>query len=125
MPGAAIGIDLRIGGGCQRAMRAPSLLGRRRAVDRRAQEWVAKRDLRAYLHQVVRFCGSRRLGRDAELGGRSPEKRWIADRLGRGYHQQPLRLRGKLPDLPAEARLDPAWQGRLVWQGEAACEAVR
>ena len=85
MPGAAIGIDLRIGGSCKRLVRGSSLFGRRRAVDRRTQKWVAKGDPRAYLDQVVRLCGSRRLGRDAELVGRLPEQRRIADRLGRGY----------------------------------------
>ena len=125
VPGAAIGICLRIGGRCKRPVRAPSLLGSRRAVDRRTQQWVAKGDPRAYLDQVVGLCGSRRLGRDAELGGRSPEQHWIADRLRRGYEQQPLRLRRQLLHPPAEARFDPARQRQLVRQGEAACEARR
>jgi hypothetical protein len=36
MPGAAIGIDLRIGGGCQRAVDITPVLRRRVPIDRRA-----------------------------------------------------------------------------------------
>ena len=57
VPGAAIGIDTRFGGRCQRPVRRPSLFGRRRAVDRRTQQWVTEGDPRAYLDQVVGLCG--------------------------------------------------------------------
>ena len=49
VPHAAIGIEFGVGGGCERLMRGSALLGRRRAIGRRAQERVAKRDLQAEL----------------------------------------------------------------------------
>ena len=50
MPGAPIGVGLRVSGLCKCPVRAPSLFGRRRAVDRRTQEWMTKRDPRTYRH---------------------------------------------------------------------------
>ncbi len=58
MPCMAIGIELGIGGGSERPVRGSARLGRCRAIDRRAQERVAKYDLQAELQQPVRLRGS-------------------------------------------------------------------
>src|SRR6476469_7431206 len=96
MPGAAVGIDLGIGGAGQRPVCASFLFEGSRVVDRRAEKWVAEGDAGAYRDQVVRFRGSCGVGGDAELGRRSPEQRWIAERFGSRHEEQPLRLRGQL-----------------------------
>ena len=57
VPGPTIGIDIGVGGPRQRPMRFSSLLARRRAVDPRAQEWVAKNDSSAELEQPIRLGG--------------------------------------------------------------------
>ena len=110
VPGAAIGIDLRIGRLRQRPVRAPALLRGCRPVDRRAHERMTKPHPRAELEQTRLGRRRRRLGADPEPLGRAPQQHRLADRLGRRDQQQPLRLRRERLEPPPEALLDPTRQ---------------
>ncbi len=88
MPGAAIGIDLRVGRVGQRAMHRLPVLRRGRAIHRRADQRVTKRHARADREQPVGLrC---RLDPDPEPLGRPPHQHRVADRLRRRDQQQPL-----------------------------------
>ena len=91
MPGAAIRVELGVGGCRQRPMRGVPLVRRRRAVDRRAQKRVAKRDLRSELQQAVGFRRRQLVHRDADLLRGAKEQRRLTRRIGCGHEQQPLR----------------------------------
>ena len=106
-------------------MRTPPLFGRGRAVDRRAQEGVAKGNPGAEREQARGFRRPHRLRAEIEALGRPPQQRRIADRLGRGDEQQPLALGGQTFDPLPEALLDPARQRQRGRQGEAACQVRR
>ena len=83
VPGAAIRIDIGIGGLGQRAVNALALLRHRHAVDRRAHERVTEPHLRPEIDQS---SGGRRRSRvrpDAELGGCPPHQHRIPHRLYR------------------------------------------
>jgi hypothetical protein len=86
---------------------------------------VAKGDPRADLDQLLRLRGRPRVDRDGELPRRAPEQRRIAERLGSGHEQKPLRLPRHQPDLHPEACLDSAGQSRFSGQEESAGEAAR
>ena len=88
MPGAAVGVDLRIGRLRQRQVHRPALLRRRRPVDRRAHQRMAERHPLADRQQPLGLGGGRRRGVDAEPLGRAPHQQRVADRLGR-RDQQP------------------------------------
>ena len=106
MPRSPIGIRLGIGRRSQRAMRLLSFVQRRRPVHRRAYEGMPEPHPRTQLDQPGAL---RRLGRvrpDAEVLGRAPEQRDVADGLGRRRQQQPLRLRLQRPEPSQEALLD-------------------
>ena len=114
VPGAAIGIDVGIGGLGERAVDALALLRRRRAVDRRTHERMTEAHLRAEIDQTR---GGRRRGRvrpDAELGGRPPHQHRIPDRLGRRDEKQAAASRAAAaPAAPgSSARSAPTTPGR-------------
>ena len=122
VPGAAIGVDVGIGGLGERAVDALALLRRRRAVDRRTHERMTEAHLRAEIDQSR---GGRRRGRvrpDAELGGRPPHQHRIPHRLRRSDEQQQPRRRRQRRQPLREALLDPPRQRRGVGQPEPARE---
>ena len=86
------------------------LVGRRRAVDRRAEQRVAEAHPRADLEQTGRLGRSRRLDRDPEPVGGTPEQRWIADRLGTRPGAAAVGCRLEALDSPPETLFDPARQ---------------
>ena len=94
MPRAAIRIEPGIRGCRESLVRGPSLVGRRRAVDRRAQEGVAEGHPGAEREQAGGFQRPDCLEPEIEALGCPPQQRWIADRLGGGDEQQPLALGG-------------------------------
>jgi hypothetical protein len=94
VPRAAIGIDLGIGRCRQSLMCTPPPFGRRRAVDRRAQEGVAKGHPGGERQQSRRFRRSCCLRAELEALGCAPQQRRIADRLGGRDEQQALALGG-------------------------------
>ena len=100
VPGAAIGVDVGIGGFGQRPVNALSLLRRCRALDRRTHERMTEAHLRAEIDQSR---GGGRRGRvrpDAELRGRPPHQHRIPHRLCRGDEkQQPRRGRQRRQPL--------------------------
>ena len=89
MPGASIGIQLRIGDLSQSPMHLLPLLRQRRPVDHRAHEGMPKPHPSAELGQARLDRGRRRFGADPEPRGGSPHQYRIADRLGRRDQQQP------------------------------------
>ena len=125
VPRAAIGIDLGIGRCRQSLMRTPPLFGRRRAVDRRAQEGVAKGHPGAERRAGPPLPQAPPPRAEIEALGRPPQQRRIADRLGRGDEQQPLALGGQAFHPLPEALLDPARQRQRGRQREAACQLRR
>ena len=107
MPGAAIRIDIDIGGLGQRPVNALSLLQRRRALHRRPHERMTETHLRTEIHQSRGGGRRSRVRPDAELRGRAPHQHRIPHRLSRGDEKQKPR-RGRQRRQPLlEALLDP------------------
>ena len=125
VPGAAIGVDVGIGGFGQRPVNALSLLRRCCALHRRTHERMSEAHLRA---EIDESRGGGRRGRvrpDAELRGRPPHQHRIPQRLCRGDEkQEPRRRRQRRQPLP-EALLDPLRQRRAVGHPEPARELGR
>jgi hypothetical protein len=59
---------------------------------------------------------------DPENGGRSPQKRRIAQRLGRSHQQQPLGVLGQRLKPPLEALFESALERHRARQPEAPCQ---
>ena len=108
VPGAAIGIGVRVGGVGKGAVDTLALPRRGRPVDRGPGERMAEPHLPTEIDEPG---GGRRRpgpGLDAELAGRPPEHYRIPGRLRRGgHHQQPGRPGHALEPLQ-ETFLDPA-----------------
>jgi hypothetical protein len=100
-------------------MHLPPVIRSGGVVDRRAHERVPEPHPATDLDQPGRLGGRGRVAFDAELLGRSPEHGHVADRLGRGREQKPLRLGRQRFGSPQEALLDAAHQRRRVGQPEA------
>ena len=109
MPGASIGVQLRIGDLSQSRMHLLPLLRERRPVDRRPHERMPKPHPRAELDQARLGRRRRRFGANPELRGNSPHQCLIADRLGRGDQQQAPGLDGENVEPPdgSSLRLPP------------------
>ncbi len=110
MPGASIGVQLRIGDLSKSRMHLLPLLRQRRPVDRRPHERMPKTNPRAELDQARLGRRRRRFGANPELRGSSPHQCLIADRLGRGDQQQAPGLDGEIVEPPAEALFDTTGQ---------------
>ena len=91
-------------------------------VDRRAYERMAKLHSCAEFEQPGGFRGADRSRRDPESVARAPEQGDIANRLGSGREQQPLRVRRKRVEPAKEAPFDAPRQRPGVWQAESAGE---
>ena len=100
MPGASIGVQLRIGDLSQRCMHLLPLLRQGRPVDRRPHERMPKPYSRAELDQARLDRGRRRFGANPEVRGNSPHQCLIADRLGRRDQQQAPALDGENVEPP-------------------------
>ena len=107
VPGATVGIDLRIGDVRQGTVHGLSLLKRCRAVGRRAYERVPKPHPSAELDQARLDPGRRSLRSDAQSLGCSPHEQRFADGIGRRDQQQDSRVGRKGFEPPLEALLDP------------------
>ena len=112
VPGAPVGIELRVGGLRQRGVQRVPFLRRRRAVGRRAHARVPEPHLRADLEQPGVDGGRRGLRIDAEPLGRSPHEQRLADGIGRRELQQPPRVGGQRVEPPPEALLDAGLRHR-------------
>src|SRR5690348_11503893 len=75
--------------------------------------------------QAFRLDGLGGRLRDAELPGRAPEKRGIAERLCRREQQQPSRIAWEPRQPPSEVPLDPGGERERRWQAESAAELGR
>ena len=125
VPGAAIGVDVGIGGFGQRPVNALSLLRRCRALHRRTHERMGEAHLRAEIDQSGGGGRPSRVRPDAELRGRPPHQHRIPQRLCRGDEKQkPCRGRQRRQPL-REALLDPPRQRPSLGQPEPAGELDR
>ena len=123
MPGAAIGVDRRVGRVRQRAMHGLPVLRRGGSIDGGADQRVTKGHARADREQPVSVGG--RLNRDPEPPGRPPHQHRVANGLRRRHQQQPPGLRREPREPAAEAVLEPPRQARRVQQTEPARELRR
>jgi hypothetical protein len=120
VPGAAIRIDIGIGGLRECTVDVLALLRCRPAVHRRAHERVSEPHLRAEIDQSSVGRRHGRVRPRAELGRRPPHQHRIPHRLGRsGEKQQPRRRRQRRQPL-REALSDPPRQRRGIRQPEPA-----
>ena len=83
MPRSAVRIHLRVRSLRQRSVRRLSVLQRRRGVDGRTHEGMAKPHTGAELEQSDSFGGGRGMGAQSNLLSCSPQQHGIAHRLGR------------------------------------------
>ena len=125
VPGATIGIDFRIGGLRQGAVKLLSLLERSRPVGRRAYERMTEPHPRAELEQAGLDRRRCRLNSDSELLGCSPHQQRVADGIGRRESQQAPGLGGKRVEPAPEALLDSPRQRQRVGESEAASQLRR
>ena len=125
VPRPPIGIDRGVGRLRQHPVRIPPLLGRRRQVNGRAHQRVAKPHPRPDLEQPSRLRGLQRCGRHAERPSRPPQERRIAGRLRRRHQQQPPGALGQSIDPRQEALLNPAFQRQRPRQPEPAGQLSR
>ena len=100
-----------------------SLLWRRRAIHRRADQRVTKGHARADREQPVGV--GRRFDPDPEPRRRPPHQHRVSDRLRRRHQQQPLSIRRQPREPATEAVLDPPRQPRGVQRTEPARELRR
>ena len=106
MPGAPIGVQLRVRGLRQRVVQRVPLSRRRRLVGRRAHRRVPEAHLHADLEQAGVDGRRRRLRVDAEPLGRAPHEQRLADGIGgRELHQSPG-VRGQRVQAPPETLLE-------------------
>ncbi len=125
VPGAAVGIDRRIGGLGQGAVHLLFLPGRRRPVGGRAHQRVPEQHPGAELGQARVGRRPRRVGADPEPPGRPPDQCRIPGRLGRRQQQQPPRRVRQRLDAPPETLLDPPRQRHRAGQPEPASQLLR
>ena len=125
VPGAAVGIDLRIGDLRQGAVDVLPLLQRRRPVGRRAHQRMPEPHAGAEFQQAGLGCRRRRLRGDPEPLGCPPHQHRIADRLGRRELQQPPGVGRKRVQPPPEALLDPPRERHRAGEREPARQLRR
>ena len=125
MPGAAIRVDLRIGGGRQRPVGSAPILGRRRPVDRRAQQRMAEGDARPELQQPRPHGRAQRV--DVEPSSAADRHSSAGSPVGSAAASSSSCwvVGGQLLNPTAKARLDAALQRQLGRQTEAAGQARR
>ena len=95
VPGAAIRIDIGIGGLGQRAVDALALLRRCRSLDRRADKRMTEAHLSPEIDQSRAGERRGRVRPDAQLRGRPPHQHRIPDRLGCRDEEQQSGGRGQ------------------------------
>jgi hypothetical protein len=111
VPGAAVRIEVRVGGVSQRLVNLPPLRRGRRTVDGRTNERMPEPGPVAELDQARRLGGGRRVGTDAQPLRGAPEQRHVPDRFG-GHDQQELPGRRRQgAQLANEALLQAGGQG--------------
>ena len=125
MPGATIGIRLRIGRLSQRAMHFLAVAKVSRPVGGRAHERMPEPHPDPELDQRGLLSRPARATSDPELLGRAPQQAHVADRLGRRHQQQALRVARKRPDPLHKGFLDAASQRPRVGKSEPARELRR
>ena len=125
VPGAAIRIDIGIGGLGERAVDALALLRRCRSLDGRTDKRMPEAHLSPEIDQSRAGERRGRVRPDAELRGRPPHQHRIPHRLGRRDEKQQSCRRGQRRQPLSESLLDPLRQRRVVGQPEPARELGR
>ncbi len=108
VPRVPVGVDLGVGGIGQRSVHETALIRRRRPIDRRAHERMAKPYSAIDFDQASGLRGLERRGGDREVLGRAPQEPRISERLCRGHQQQSLGVHRQGLQSDQEALLDPA-----------------
>ena len=119
-----VGIALRVGGGGQRCVNLALLLRRRRPVDRRAHQRIAKPHAGADLQQPGRLRRLEHGAGDPQLLGGTPHERRVAGRLGRRHQHEASRALGQGVE-PLNGALLDATRQRRGRRGEAARQLRR
>jgi hypothetical protein len=120
VPGTAVGIEPRIGGLGQGAVRLLPLSSRPEPVGRRPGQRMPEPHPGAEFGQADLGRGRRRLDADPEAGGRPPHQCRIAGRIGRREQQQPAGWPRQSTDPAREAGLDAARERCGAGKPEAA-----
>jgi hypothetical protein len=125
MPGATIGIGIRIARLGQRSMHFLALAEVWGPVGGRAHERVPEPHPDAELDQPGLLGRPARVASDPKPRGGAPQQAHVADRLGRRHQQQALGLGRKRPNPLHEGLLDAAGHGPGVGESEPARELGR
>ena len=122
MPGAAIGIGIRIGRLGQRSMHLLAIAKVSGPVGGRAGERMPEPHPDPEIDQRGLLGRPARATSDPELVGRAPQQAHVADRLGCRHQQQALGLARKRADPLHKGFLDAAGQRPRVGKSEPARE---
>ena len=122
VPGAAIRIDISIGGISQGAVDALALVRRCRSLDSRTDKRMTEAHLRPEVDQSSVGRRHSCVRPDPELRGRPPHQHRIPHRLGRRDKKQKSCRRGQRRQPLCEALLDSPRQRHAVGQPEPARE---
>jgi hypothetical protein len=125
VPGAPVGVELRIGGVGQRTVHAATVRRLAGLVHGRAHQRMTKPHPGADLQQPGGLRGLGRLRIDPQVVGRAPQQRHFAGRLGSRDQQQQLRLGWQAARVAPEAVLDAARDAQRVRQFEPARQLCR
>jgi hypothetical protein len=125
VPGATIGIGIRIGRLGQRSMHLLAVARVSGPVGGRPHEWMAEPHPDPELDQPGVLGRHTRVASDPEALGRAPQQAHVADRFGRRHQQQALGLARKRPNPLEEGLLDAAGHGPRVGKSEPARELGR
>ena len=125
VPGASIGIDVRIGGVGEGEMGLASLIGGGCPVHSRTRQRMTEHDTGAQVEQAVRSQRLRRRLGDLEPLRRARDEREIARRICRGEEQQAPAIRRDARESLGEVFLDPSGQRERCGQPEPTGELRR
>jgi hypothetical protein len=110
VPGAAIGVNVGIGGLGEGAVHVLPLTDRGGPVGHRAHQRMSEPDPRTEVDQVRRCGRGGSVGAEPEPTGGAPEQGGIAERFGRGRQEQEAGVGGQRPEPSKEALFDPTGQ---------------
>ena len=125
MPGAAVGVPVRIGHVRQHAVHLLAVPGRCRPVDRGPHQRVPEADAAAELDEPRSRSRGPWVGAEPEPPGRGPQQSRVPERLGGGDEQQAPGVRRKRLQLADETLFDAAGQKPAVRRAVTSPAALR
>jgi hypothetical protein len=125
VPGAPVGIAIRVGGFREGAVDLAPLFQTSRSVHRRANEWMPEHQSGRQRQPLLRLKGLRSGLGDPEPLGRSPYERRISHGVGRSQEQQAPSVVWKPRQPSRVALLDAGGQGHRGRQAKSARELRR